>query len=67
MPNLLRFYPMQWQLSDRRSQQIEKNDEQNVASYINTVFQSAEVQKLWVLGTHARGKRQKGRKIGVPH
>jgi hypothetical protein len=36
MPNLLRFYPMQWQLSDRRSQQIEKNDEQNVASYINT-------------------------------
>ncbi|MFM7477205.1 MAG: hypothetical protein ACKO2T_16210, partial [Microcystis aeruginosa] len=32
-----------------------------------SVFQSAEVQKLWVLGTHARGKRQKGRKIGVPH
>ncbi|GBF52271.1 hypothetical protein N0824_00112 [Microcystis sp. 0824] len=31
---------------------------------IYSVFQSAEVQKLWVLG-----KRQeaKGKKIGVPH
>jgi len=31
------------------------------------VFQSAEVQKLWVLGKRHSCKRQKGRKIGVPH
>jgi hypothetical protein len=24
-------------------------------------------KKFWVLGTHARGKRQRERKIGVPH
>jgi len=30
-------------------------------------YQSAEVQKLWVLGKRHSCKRQKGRKIGVPH
>jgi hypothetical protein len=36
---------------------------------IYSVFQSAEVQKLWVLGKRqeAKGKRQRGRKTGVPH
>ncbi|GBE98258.1 hypothetical protein NIES298_25060 [Microcystis aeruginosa NIES-298] len=36
-----------------------------------SVFQSAEVQKLWVLGKRqdAKGKMQKAKrkKIGVPH
>jgi Uma2 family endonuclease len=49
----------------------EKNDyyaSGNLTIYYS-VFQSAEVQKLWVLGKRqeAKGKGQRGRKTGVPH
>jgi hypothetical protein len=52
---------------DRRPTPNRTNKLFQQALFIYSVFQSAEVQKLWVLGKRHSCKRQKGRKIGVPH